>query len=113
MSTTVINAYVAPVMGRYLGELRRSIADAGIGSEVHVMQSNGGTMSAEVATEKPVHTILSGPAAGVIGSVAIANQAAQPNSISVDMGGTSFDVSLCYKGEVRRTRDSEIDRLRP
>ena len=111
MSTTVINAYVAPVMGRYLGELRRSIADAGIGSEVHVMQSNGGTMSAEVATEKPVHTILSGPAAGVIGSVAIANQAAQPNSISVDMGGTSFDVSLCYKGEVRRTRDSEIDRL--
>ena len=111
MSTTVINAYVAPVMGRYLGELRRSIADAGIGSEVHVMQSNGGTMSAEVATEKPVHTILSGPAAGVIGSVAIANQAGQPNSISVDMGGTSFDVSLCYKGEVRRTRDSEIDRL--
>ena len=59
----------------------------------------------------PVHTILSGPAAGVIGAVAIAQQAGKPNSISIDMGGTSFDVSLSYKGEVRRTQESELERL--
>ena len=111
MCTTTINAYVAPVMGRYLRRLQQGIADLGIDSEVHVMQSNGGTMGADTAVEKPVHTILSGPAAGVIGSVAIANQAGQPNSISVDMGGTSFDISLCYRGEARRTQDSEIERL--
>lgn len=111
MSTTAINAYVAPVMSRYLRQLQQSIAELGIDSDVHIMQSNGGTMGADLAVEKPVHTILSGPAAGVIGSVAIANEANQPNSISVDMGGTSFDISLCYQGEVRRTQDSEIERL--
>jgi len=68
-------------------------------------------MGADTAVERPVHTILSGPAAGVIGSVAIANQAGESNSISVDMGGTSFDVSLCYQGEIRRSQDSEIERL--
>ncbi len=111
MCTTAINAYVAPVMGRYLTRLRQSVAELGIDSELHIMQSNGGTMGVGAAAEKPVHTILSGPAAGVIGSVAIANQAGQSNSISVDMGGTSFDISLCYRGEVRRTQDSEIERL--
>ena len=111
MSTTAINAYVAPVMSRYLRRLQESIAEIGIDSTVHIMQSNGGTMGADTALVKPVHTILSGPAAGVIGSVAIANQAGQRNSISVDMGGTSFDISLCYQGEVRRSQDSEIERL--
>jgi N-methylhydantoinase A len=111
MSTTAINAYVAPVMERYLRELQRSTARVGLGSGLHIMQSNGGTMGADAAVERPVHTILSGPAAGVIGSVALANQAGEKNSISVDMGGTSFDISLCYQGEVRRTQDSEIERL--
>ena len=111
MSTTAINAFVGPVMERYLRELQRSTARVGIGSGLHIMQSNGGTMGADAAVERPVHTILSGPAAGVIGSVAIANQAGEKNSISVDMGGTSFDISLCYRGEVRRTQDSEIERL--
>ena len=111
MSTATINAYVAPVMGGYLRRLQRSIADVGIDSNVHIMQSNGGTMGADTAADKPVHTILSGPAAGVIGSVALAGQAGYANAISVDMGGTSFDVSLAYEGEVRRTQDSEIERL--
>ena len=105
MSTTTINSYVAPIMGRYIRRLQESISSLKIDSEVHIMQSNGGTMGADLAVEKPVHTILSGPAAGVIGSVAIANQAQELHSISVDMGGTSFDISLCYRGEVRRTQD--------
>jgi N-methylhydantoinase A len=111
MSTTTINAYVAPVMEKYLTRLKDSIAEVGVSSDLYIMQSNGGTMGADTAIERPVHTILSGPAAGVIGAVAIAQQAGQPNSISVDMGGTSFDVSLSYEGEVRRTQESEIERL--
>ena len=111
MSTTTINAYVAPVMERYLRRLEQSIADVGLKSDLYIMQSNGGTMGAETAIDRPVHTILSGPAAGVIGAVAIAQQAGKPNSISIDMGGTSFDVSLSYKGEVRRTQESELERL--
>ena len=111
MSTTTINAYVAPVMERYLRRLEQSITDVGLKSDLYIMQSNGGTMGAETAIDRPVHTILSGPAAGVIGAAAIAQQAGKPNSISIDMGGTSFDVSLSYKGEVRRTQESELERL--
>ena len=111
MSTTTINSFVAPVMGRYLTNLQESIAKLGIDSDVHIMQSNGGTVTANTAVEKPVQTILSGPAAGVIGSVGLASQAGEPNTISVDMGGTSFDICLSYQGEVRRTQDSEIERL--
>ena len=111
MSTAAINAFVAPVMSRYLRDLQSSITEQGIDSGLHIMQSNGGTMGADTAVEKPVHTILSGPAAGVIGSVGLAAQAGESNTISVDMGGTSFDVCLSYQGEVRRTQDSEIERL--
>jgi N-methylhydantoinase A len=111
MSTTTINAYVAPVMGRYLSRLEHSIAELGVDTEVFVMQSNGGTTSAAAAAERPVNTILSGPAAGVIGSVALAGQAGESNTISVDMGGTSFDVCLSYHGEIRQTQEGEIDRL--
>ena len=111
MSTTAINAYVAPVMERYLRRLERTISDEGLKSELYIMQSNGGTMGVETAIERPVHTIMSGPAAGVIGAAAIARQAGESNAISIDMGGTSFDVSLCYEGEVRQTQESEIERL--
>ena len=111
MSTTAINAYVSPVMERYLRRLEHTISDAGLKSELYIMQSNGGTMGVETAIERPVHTIMSGPAAGVIGAAAIARQAGHANAISIDMGGTSFDVSLCYQGEVRQTQESEIERL--
>ena len=110
-STTTINAYVGPVMRRYLRELQRAIAEVGTRSDVHIMQSNGGVMGVATAIEKPVHTVFSGPAAGVIGSVALATQAGEPNTISVDMGGTSFDICLSYQGEVRRTQETEIEGL--
>ena len=108
MSTTAINAFVAPVMKRYLRSLQASIREAGIPSDLHIMQSNGGIMGVETAVEKPVHAVLSGPAAGVIGAVALSGQAGEPNTIGVDMGGTSFDICLSYRGEVRRTQESEI-----
>ncbi|MDP6088541.1 MAG: hydantoinase/oxoprolinase family protein, partial [Nitrospinota bacterium] len=104
-----INAYVGSVMGRYLRSLQRGISEVGVESDLHIMQSNGGIMGAETAVEKPILTILSGPAAGVIGGVALANQTGELNTISVDMGGTSFDICLSSQGEVRRTRESEIE----
>ena len=87
------------------------ISALGLSSDVHIMQSNGGTTTAGSAADTPVRTVLSGPAAGVIGGVILANRAGQPNTISVDMGGTSFDVCLSHRGEVRRTSEGEIDRL--
>ncbi|MBZ5495812.1 MAG: hydantoinase/oxoprolinase family protein [Acidobacteriia bacterium] len=108
-STTVVNAYLAPVMGRYLGDLeerlrarrRRKTAS------LRIMQSNGGTVSARGAIREPVRTILSGPAGGVVGAWEVARQAGFPDILSFDMGGTSTDVSLC-EGEIRITSESVI-----
>jgi N-methylhydantoinase A len=103
MSTTVINAYVAPVMGRYLSRLAR---DSGAAS-VAVMGSNGGTLAVERAVREPAHTVLSGPAGGVVGASTWARRAGHPDILTFDMGGTSTDVSLC-PGRPLHTREFEI-----
>lgn len=108
MSTTVVNAYVRPTMQRYLSHLETRLKDIGIRSNLHIMQSNGGIMSAQAAGEMPVHTILSGPAGGALGGVAIARQAGFENAITVDMGGTSFDICLAYQGTIRRSQENEV-----
>jgi N-methylhydantoinase A len=99
-STTVINAYLAPVMSRYLGETRRRAQEMWRGGRtlVRVMQSNGGIISAEQAAREPVRTILSGPAGGVIGAQYGASLAGLANVITFDMGGTSTDVALLGSG---------------
>ncbi|MPZ19278.1 MAG: hydantoinase/oxoprolinase family protein [Luteitalea sp.] len=89
-STTAINAYVAPLMDRYLANLETQVGSA----RLRVMQSNGGCISAETARRAAVRTILSGPAAGVVGARAVAEAAGFSRVISFDMGGTSTDVSL-------------------
>ncbi len=102
-STTVMNAYVAPKMGRYLGRL-----DAEAGAErVSIMGSNGGALPIARAVEEPVHTVLSGPAGGVVGALTWARRAGHDAIISFDMGGTSTDVSLC-PGRPLRTRELAI-----
>lgn len=102
-STTVLNAYVGPVMQGYLEDVeRRSGA-----RRVRVMQSNGGAMSVGDAGRHAVHTILSGPAGGVVGAMAAARAAGTPNAITFDMGGTSTDVSLC-PGKLTTTSESTI-----
>ena len=103
-STTVINAYVAPVMGRYLAQLSR---ESGARS-IAVMGSNGGTLPVERAVREPAHTVLSGPAGGVVGALAWGRRAGFPNLITFDMGGTSTDVSLC-PGHPLHTREFVID----
>ena len=108
MSTTVINAYVLPIIKSYLGDLSRRLADIGVKRTVHIMQSNAGIIPSSMASTMSANTILSGPAAGVLGGVAIAKQAGVKNVITVDMGGTSFDICLAYQGKPKITSGSEI-----
>lgn len=108
MSTTLVNVYVMPIVKRYLDDLVANVKEKGVASNLHIMQSNGGVMTADSAGRRSVHTVLSGPAAGVIGALVIAEQVEAENVISIDMGGTSFDVSLCYGGQMRLTMESEL-----
>src|SRR5262249_57629757 len=89
-STTVMNAYVAPVMSRHLADLKRGVGHA----QVRVMQSNGGALSLATAGREAVRTLLSGPAGGAIGALAAARRVRIQRLITFDMGGTSTDVSL-------------------
>ncbi len=103
-STVVLNAYVAPIMDRYLGRLEQSLpADA----PLRIMQSNGGSISAATARQEAARTLLSGPAAGVVGAAYVASAAGFEHSISFDMGGTSTDVAL-IDGGVTETTDGTI-----
>ncbi len=101
-STVVVNAYVGQVMSRYLGELENSL-----GEGLRVMQSSGGSITARLAAEQPVRTILSGPAGGVVGAFHVSAQAGYPDIITLDMGGTSTDVSLC-PGRIKETGSSNV-----
>jgi len=96
-STVVVNSYVGPVMARYLGGLENSL-----GRGLRIMQSSGGSITAGMAAEQPVRTILSGPAGGVVGAFYTGVQAGYPDLITIDMGGTSTDVSLC-PGRIKET----------
>ena len=103
-STVVVNAYLQPVMERYLNRLADK---AGKNSRVFVMQSSGGITSLDVAAREPVRTVLSGPAGGVVGAAAMARHSGFHQIIGFDMGGTSTDVAL-VSGEARATNEAEV-----
>ncbi len=104
-STTVLNAYVGPLMDAYLAEL-----EAGFPEAVSIMQSNGGFMTASEARRHPVRTILSGPAGGVSGAIELARLSGFERVLGFDMGGTSTDVSLS-EGRPRETTEAYVDGL--
>ncbi|KPN30355.1 N-methylhydantoinase A/acetone carboxylase, beta subunit [Halolamina pelagica] len=97
--TTSLNAALKPVMSDYVGELEREVRGRGVDAAVKIMQSNGGLIDAGAARERPVNTLLSGPAAGVQGATHVAARAGYADLITMDMGGTSCDVSLVQDGE--------------
>src|SRR5712671_6722225 len=119
-STTVVNAYLVPVMSRYLGEIERHAmarsaqnrkeSSRSSRARVRVMQSNGGVLSAQAAAREPVRTILSGPAGGVLGARYVAGLAGFDRIVTFDMGGTSTDVALIYaqSGSSLRTTSETI-----
>ena len=100
LSTTVINAYLQPILERYIAKLDRRLSDTGIATpQKYIMQSNGGMATFAAAARRAVTTVLSGPAGGVTAGVALARAAGMPNIITFDMGGTSCDVALIRDGE--------------
>jgi N-methylhydantoinase A len=92
--TAVLNSSLGPVLKDYMLHLRQALAELGLPSEPYIIQSNGGLLSIESAVLNPVRTVLSGPSAGAIGAAQVAKDAGFPHVITLDMGGTSTDVSL-------------------
>ena len=113
-STTVIAAYVAPIVQHYLAELDQEVTERGLRGPLRVMQSNGGVMMAAMARRKAIQTLFSGPVGGTIACVAVAEDLRDEVDVSrlicVDMGGTSFDVSLVVDGEADVELESELER---
>ena len=97
-STAVVNAYIGPVVERYLRSLEQSLAAAGISAPLQIMQSSGGLMSATAAIRKPAHLVESGPAAGVVACAYLARATGSPNVISLDMGGTTAKAAILEDG---------------
>tara|TARA_E500000178_G_scaffold49548_1_gene45009 strand:+ start:982 stop:3039 length:2058 start_codon:yes stop_codon:yes gene_type:complete len=109
LSTTVLNAYLQPVVSSYLDQLKSRLSLKGFDKEILIVQSNGGTMSLDIAKKYPIRTTLSGPAAGVMAGRSIGIASGFTNIITCDMGGTSFDVSLINNGKVSLSPQTSID----
>jgi N-methylhydantoinase A len=109
-STTAVDAYLGPLLGRYLGALGHSCGAAGL-PEPFVMLSSGGVATLEEAARHPVRALVSGPAAGAVGAAAIARRAGVGAAISFDMGGTSTDVALVAAGEAARAAERTVGGL--
>jgi N-methylhydantoinase A len=108
-SSAVIDAYTAPVVRRYLERLEAELRSRGLAVPLHVMQSSGGIVTAESARELTLQTLLSGPVGGTMGGVALARLLDRPNLICIDMGGTSFDVSLVVDGQPDVSSEAELE----
>ncbi len=111
-STTAINAYVGPKTARYLRNLQQKLEDQGVDAEIRVMQSNGGIATVETCSVRPVTMLMSGPAGGVIGSKWAGAMSGESNLITVDIGGTSADISTIPDGRIKivNPRDTYIGR---
>lgn len=111
-STTVTDAYLAPVVRRYISTLQSGMGDRlPEGGTLHVMESNGGVMTAAAASETPLQTLLSGPVGGAIGGKALSATTGRGNLICVDMGGTSFDASLVIDGLPSASNEAMLEGL--
>ena len=113
-STTALNAYLIPVMDAYLGSLSELLVDPdglGIAADVPVMvmEASGGLMTLPSARRKPVHTVLSGPAGGVVSAAEISLRAGFPDIVTMDMGGTSTDISLIINGKPQVTTQADLE----
>ena len=107
-STTVVNAYVTPVVASYLRALRKGLDDAGVRARLLLMQSNGGLTTDAAAAARPIHIIESGPAGGVIGAQALARAKNLPKIITFDMGGTTAKAAMVEHGELTRAHEYSV-----
>jgi len=107
-STTVVNAYVTPIVSSYLKALRKGLDGAGVRARLLLMQSNGGLTTDAAAIERPIHIIESGPAGGVVGAQALARARGLQKIITFDMGGTTAKASIVEDGEVTRAAEYSV-----
>ena len=110
-STTVLNALLIPIMRAYLLRLRERMAGAGITAPLLLIQSNGGVCTVEAAGQEPARLLLSGPSGGALAARKLAQELSAPNLVGVDMGGTSFDVSVVREGALSLVTQGEVDGL--
>jgi N-methylhydantoinase A len=108
-STAVLDAYTAPIVRTYLKELSEGLQADGMGVPLHIMQSSGGIITARSARDHTVQTLLSGPVGGAMGGVSLARLTGQANLICIDMGGTSFDVSLIVDGNADVSTEASLE----
>ena len=108
LSTTVVNAYLGPVMHGYIGRLAARLAELGVRATPHLTQSNGGVIGFEQAARLPVRTVLSGPSTGVVAAQEVGRMAGFPDLITFDMGGTSTDVALLSDGQCRLASEAIV-----
>ncbi len=109
--TTVANAAVRPVVGRYVRNLRSRLRALDMQGRISLLRSDGGLMSSEAAEAQPVSLLMSGPAGGVAGALWVARNSGLKNILTLDVGGTSTDVALIEEGEPRRARTTEVGHL--
>ena len=110
-STTVLNALLIPVMRAYLVRLKERMAEAGVTAPLLLMQSNGGVCTVDAAGREPARLLLSGPSGGALAALKSAHDLGTPNLVGVDMGGTSFDVSVVHEGALSLVTQGEVDGL--
>jgi N-methylhydantoinase A len=108
LSTAVVNAYLGPVMAKYIERLGPRLDEIGLKGPRHITQSNGGVMSFATARDHAVRTVLSGPATGVVGAMKVGALSGFPNIITFDMGGTSTDVALIENGRPKLAGEMEV-----
>jgi N-methylhydantoinase A len=110
-STTVLSAYLRPIVSRYVSSFEEEMKGQGFAGQVQVMQSSGGTIPIQAARDQSVRVVLSGPAAGVVGAAHLASLSGFQNLITLDMGGTSADVCLVRDGRPSLSFESQVDGL--
>jgi len=108
LSTTVVNAYLGPIMALYIRGVAQRLMALGVTATPYLTQSNGGVIGFDMAARLPVRTVLSGPSTGVVGAQATARLAGAHDIITFDMGGTSTDVALIQGGEARLAREAVV-----
>lgn len=106
--TTVANSYVAPLVSKYISNMKIELSERGIAGHLHILRSDGGLASVDMVERAPVNILLSGPAGGVAGALWIAQQAGYENLLTFDMGGTSTDVSLVEHGVPLVRRETTV-----
>lgn len=111
MSTTVLNALLVPIVARYTKRLAERLTTEAPGMQVYLVQSNGGVSGLAKAGREPARLLLSGPSGGAAAARRLSAELKEPNLVAVDMGGTSFDVSVVHKGSISMVNEGEVDGL--